>query len=484
MSFVAWVKAGVVVVALAPPAVVEAAVVTRGPYLQMGTATTVTVRWRTDTPTDSRVRYGASPASLNAFVDLAPATTEHQVSLAGLVAGTRYFYSVGSTSTTLAGGADYFFLTAPGSGPDRPIRIWVVGDSGHANASAAAVRDAYLAFTGPTYTLIPPYRGKALTGQEDRRPSGSRTKRTGHVHVHGRNPAARTLPRDYGYTNLWLMLGDNAYNSGLDSEYQAAVFNQYARILRQSVLWPTIGNHDAGGPAPYPYFAMFTLPAAGEAGGVASGTERYYSFDYGGVHFVCLDSELSDRSPAGPMANWLRLDLAANLKRWTIAYWHHPPYSKGSHDSDAEAQLVEMRESFLPIIEDHGVDLVLTGHSHSYERSFLLDGHYGPSGTLTPGMIRDGGSGGGTTPYRKDDGSHQGAVYAVAGSASQTGGGPLDHPAMFISLDQLGSLVLDLDANRLDVRFLRETGGVGDAFTLLKPANETPIFADGFESGG
>lgn len=436
MSCVAWVRAGVVVVALAPPAVVEAAVVTRGPYLQMGTATTVTVRWRTDTPTDSRVRYGASPASLNDFVDLAPATTEHQVSLAGLVGGTRYFYSVGSTSTTLAGGADYFFLTAPGSGPDRPIRIWVVGDSGHANASAAAVRDAYLAFTGPTYT------------------------------------------------NLWLMLGDNAYNSGLDSEYQAAVFNQYARILRQSVLWPTIGNHDAGGPTPYPYFAMFTLPAAGEAGGVASGTERYYSFDYGGVHFVCLDSELSDRSPAGPMANWLRLDLAANLKRWTIAYWHHPPYSKGSHDSDAEAQLVEMRESFLPTLEDHGVDLVLTGHSHSYERSFLLDGHYGPSGTLTPGMIRDGGSGGGATPYRKDDGSHQGAVYAVAGSSSQTGGGPLDHPAMFISLDELGSLVLDLDANRLDVRFLRETGGVGDAFTLLKPANETPIFADGFESGG
>jgi hypothetical protein len=80
------------------------------------------------------------------------------------------------------------------------------------------------------------------------------------------------------------MLGDNAYENGTDSEYQTAVFNMYPTTLRQSVLWPTIGNHDtaqsSNPPASLPYFAMFTLPANAEAGGMASGTERYYSFDY------------------------------------------------------------------------------------------------------------------------------------------------------------------------------------------------------------
>ncbi len=64
------------------------------------------------------------------------------------------------------------------------------------------------------------------------------------------------------------------------------------------------------------------------------------------------------------MCNWLRADLAATAQEWIIAYWHHPPYTKGSHDSDAEGDLVEVRENIVPILEDFGVDLVLCGHSH------------------------------------------------------------------------------------------------------------------------
>src|SRR5438552_16877275 len=134
---------------------------------------------------------------------------------------------------------------------------------------------------------------------------------------------------------------------------------------------------------------MFTLPKAAEAGGMASGTEDYYSFDYGNVQFICLDSMTSDRSPSGAMMTWLQNDLASTTLNWIIAYWHHPPYSKGSHNSDTEQQLIEMRQNANPILESHGVDLVLTGHSHSYERSFLLDGHYGTSNTLTSAMIKD-----------------------------------------------------------------------------------------------
>ena len=119
----------------------------------------------------------------------------------------------------------------------------------------------------------------------------------------------------------------------------------------------------------------------------------------------------------------------------------------------------EMRENALPILEAEGVDLVLTGHSHSYERSFLIDGHYGASGTFVPSMKKDGGSGreDGSGAYQKPTSgpaSHEGAAYAVAGSSGQIAGGALNHPAMFVSLNVLGSMVLDVTEGRLDAKFI------------------------------
>lgn len=317
----------------------ETVSLTRGPYLQMGTPTGIVVKWRTNGASDSRVRYGTDTASLTAFSDDATLTTEHEVTLSNLLPDTKYYYSVGTTTNTPAGGdLSYSFVTSPATGTSKPTRIWVIGDSGTANVSAAAVRDAYLSFT-----------------------------------------ASR-------HTDLWLMLGDNAYDDGTDTQYQAAVFDMYPTILRQSALWPTMGNHDGhtanSGTQTGPYYDIFSLPKQGEAGGLASGTEAYYSFDYGNIHFICLDSFGTDRSPTGPMMTWMQMDLAATAQQWIIAFWHHPPYSKGSHDSDSDSGMTQMRTNALPILEAGGVDLVLTGHSHSYERSFLLDGHYGVSSTL------------------------------------------------------------------------------------------------------
>ncbi len=337
----------------------------------------------------------------------------------------------------LAGGtSDYTFLTSPIAGVAKKTRVWVIGDAGTANSNQAAVRDAYSNFTGTTNT------------------------------------------------DLWLMLGDNAYNSGLDSEYQTAVFNMYSALLRKSVVWPTLGNHDGtsadSASQTGPYYDDFTLPKNGEAGGLASGTEGYYSFDYGNIHFICLESFETDRSANGTMMTWLKNDLATNTREWTIAFWHHPPYSKGSHDSDTDTIMTQMRQNALPILENAGVDLVLTGHSHSYERSFLIDGHYGTSSTFTSSMKKNGGSGreDGTGAYKKaTDGSaaHEGAVYAVAGSSGQTGGGTLNHPAMFISLNVLGSVVLDVNGPRLDVKFLDNVGTVRDYFTMLKGQTGTVL---------
>jgi len=420
-----------VVVCLTAVTPVFAQVLTRGPYLQSGTPTSVVVRWRTSAPTESEVRYATNPNNLEDSVVVDALTTEHEVRLTGLAADTRYYYSVGFAGIVLAGGNDCFFVTAPTT--PKPTRIWALGDSGTANDDAAAVRDAYAAFVGSRYT------------------------------------------------DLWLMLGDNAYQSGTDEQYTDAVFNMYPTMLRKNVLWPTIGNHETyNGENPIPYLSIFTLPTGGEAGGVASGTENYYAFDYGNIHFVCLDSMMQDRSATGPMATWLEQDLAANTNEWLIAFWHHPPYTKGSHDSDDpfgyDHELVEMRENLLPILESYGVDLVLCGHSHSYERSFLLNGHYGYSTELAdkPWLIRDANSGRSDegAPYVKppEATNNPGTVYIVAGCSGQTSGGSLDHPAMFISLNRLGSLVLDIDKDRLDAQFLESTGAVSDHFSILKGA--------------
>src|SRR5262245_8738235 len=114
--------------------------VSRGPYLQNGSTSAITVRWRTSTATDSVVRYGTSAGSLTQSVSNATSLTEHELRLTGLAQNTKYFYSVGSSTATLASGTDYFFVTAPTAA--KPTRFWVLGDPGSGNSSQTAVRDA------------------------------------------------------------------------------------------------------------------------------------------------------------------------------------------------------------------------------------------------------------------------------------------------------------------------------------------------------
>jgi hypothetical protein len=243
------------------------------------------------------------------------------------------------------------------------------------------------------------------------------------------------------------------------------------------VLWPALGNHDTAQstnpPPTLPYFEMFSLPTNAEAGGFPSGTEKYYAFDYGNVHFIELDAMASSRSSTGAMANWLRSDLAQNTKRWTVAYWHHAPYTFGTHNSDTEIELAEMRANINPILEAAGVDLVLAGHSHSYERSFLIDGHYGTSSTFTSGMKLNATAG----PYSKAGvNPHEGAVYIVAGTSGRSGSllAQAPYPAMYSSRTEAGSLVLDVDGDEMVVRFLTEAGAIVDSVTINKGVMVTP----------
>lgn len=421
----------------------EAATLVRGPYLQQPTASGIIVRWRTDVATDSRVEYGLSSGTLDTTVDDGTVTTEHQVQLTGLSAETVYYYSIGSTTETLAGGdADHHFRTSPVTGDPAPTRIWAIGDSGFPDPLVVApgwirdgdaVRDAYTAFNGGVASA-----------------------------------------------DVWLLLGDNAYTVASDAEYQTALFGQYPAFLRTVAPWGCLGNHEGfsanGLTQTGPYFDVFTLPTNGQAGGVPSGTEAYYSFDYGNIHFVVLDAEDSviDGPARGAMLTWLESDLAASTADWLMAFWHQPPYSKGVfHDSDVELNEIRMREFVLPILEDFGVDLVLSGHSHTYERSYFIDGHYGLSGTFGPQHVVDGGTGDPMVDnaYEKPNegpSPHDGAVYVVAGSASEVRPGNGLHPVMAVSLESLGSLVLDVDGNTATGRFLDQAGVVQDTFVVEK----------------
>jgi len=401
--------------------------VTRGPYLQMGTPNSIIVRWRTDQPTDSRVLFGDSPTNLTSAVIESLPGTEHEIELTGLTPATRYYYAVGSSTEIFEGGdSDTFFITPPLPGAETPTRIWVLGDSGRVDANQLNVRDAYYAYTGSTHT------------------------------------------------DLWIMLGDNAYETGTDAEYQTAVFESFEAMLRKSVLWPALGNHDTAQSTNYngsfPYFSIFTLPTQGEAGGIPSGTEHYYAFDHANIHFICLDSQTADRSVGGAMYTWLANDLAQTTQPWIIAFWHHPPYSKSSHDSDLNNQMIEMRENFLPLLEAEGVDLVLGGHSHAYERSHLIDGFYATPTLASSGTFKDSGDGtpGSDGPYGKSFGAHEGAVYTVAGSSWDVTAGTLDHPVMNTSLAVNGSMVIDVLGNTLTARFLDDQGLVRDEFQIVK----------------
>ncbi len=419
----------------------EAWAAVRGPYLQSASSSRMTVRWRTATASESAVRYGTSLGALTGRATVSTVTKDHVVQVTGLKPDTTYFYSIGTPSAVDEEGPEYFFKTPPTADSAKPVRVWVLGDSGR--SGAAAVRDGFTAFNG--------------------------------------NASVDAL----------LMLGDNAYENGTDSEYQSAVFERFPAQLRTTPLWPSIGNHDTAQSRDptkrIAYTDIFSLPTRGECGGTASGTERYYSFDCGDAHFICLDSMTSSPAPSGAMAKWLRADLAATRKSWVVAYWHHAPYSKAGHDSDTDPAMRAMRENIVPILEAGGVDLVLCGHSHAYERSKLIDGHYGPASSFVPRFILS--SSPSVYPKPPKGAPRKGTAYVVAGTGGSVFGPDVvdvPHPAMRTSFRRLGSVVLDIHPERLEVKFVSASGSVDDSFKIDKgpPVEPEIVVASGDDAYG
>jgi acid phosphatase type 7 len=408
----------------------------RGPYLNVGTPESMVLRWRTTAAETGEVRFGTDANDLSfSFTEDAP-TTEHEIRVTGLNPATVYHYTIGTNGNSYhAADGSYYFKTSPVPGSTDPIRMWVIGDFGNGSQGQRAVRDAYM------------------------------------------NNFTST------HTDLWLWLGDNAYSDGTDEEYQTKTFEVYPEAMRNMVIWPCPGNHDYGSidlSDNGPYYEILTMPRNGEAGGVPSDQERYFSFDYGNVHVVSLNTEylLDIALPGTAFQQWLEADLAANDKDWVIAIFHQSPYSKGTHDSDDNFSRPQFfRQNVLPILENHGVDLVLTGHSHGYERSYLINGHFGKSDTWNPATMLVNGTNGNDNEgnayikYKQGESADRGTVYAVVGCSGQKGSGSseLNHPVMYMSTeDYHGSMVIDLEGDVLTARFIDTTGTTLDEFTIRK----------------
>ena len=153
--------------------------------------------------------------------------------------------------------------------------------------------------------------------------------------------------------DVLLLLGDNVYPSGDPAELPVTVFEPFADVLDDGTdLLAILGNHDVS-------HGDAQLAALGMPG-------RWWSVQRGDVQIIGLDSNRWD-DPS--QLSWLDQTLAASTATWKIVAVHHPPYSAGYQGSNRD-----VRDAYAPLFERHGVQLVLSGHDHDYQRSIPING--------------------------------------------------------------------------------------------------------------
>ena len=169
-----------------------------------------------------------------------------------------------------------------------------------------------------------------------------------------------------------LMMGDNMYGGESPRDYKLKFEDVYRPLLDMKVkFYASLGNHDEPAQRFYEHFNM-------------NGKE-YYRFTKGNVAFYALNSNYLDKK----QLQWLESELAKDTSEWKVCFFHHPPYSSGGkHGSDKQ-----LREVVEPIFVKYGVNLVLTGHDHFYERVKPQKGIYyfviGAAGKLRSGDVKN-----------------------------------------------------------------------------------------------
>lgn len=312
------------------PTFAEGTGLRRRPYLQSVSATSARVAWTSTTMGRALVRVAPAPegpwreiAASEELFDAARTVDDgvdyvaYDALVEGLEQGAAYCYEVVEDGVVLASGLR---LDSAWTDAARPVRLFAFGDSGTGSVEQLGIRDRIAERMG-----------------------------------------------DY---DLFLHLGDMAYGDGTFGQFQEYFFDVYADAMHRVPTWPTIGNHEYRSGSGQPYLDVYYLP---EVALRARDQERYYSFDYGNVHFISLDSNSEQLIPIAldtrgrvtdDMVDWLRDDLASTDAPWIVAFFHHTPFS--SSERGINWQVVT---TLLPVLEEGGVDIVLAGHDHHYERS-------------------------------------------------------------------------------------------------------------------
>jgi calcineurin-like phosphoesterase family protein/flagellar hook capping protein FlgD len=361
-----------------------ATVLTRYPSLWKVTTSSILIAWQTDVAAPGKVLYGLTP-SLGSEATDGLTTTNHGVTLTGLAQMSRYYYRIVSGPDTLTAGDDTLHTAPPGA---APFRFVAFGDCGVDDANQYAVA----------------------------------------ARVDALNP------------DLGLVLGDVIYEVGEAVNFTPRYFTPYRPIIRRSVWYPVVGNHDIATANGQPFMDAFYLPINS-----MDGTEKYYSFDYGNAHFVALDGNQTFNAD---MYNWVEGDLAATTKPWKFVYFHQPMYSDpGTHGSD-----LNLRFYLEPIFVNHRVDLVFQGHNHYYSRSY----------PIANGVAVDTAQG---SRYRDP----AGVIYLVAGGGGRglyavTGTDPLIRSAFSV----FHTLAVDVVGDSVSVQAVLPNGTVFDSFTIVK----------------
>jgi len=392
--------------------------VDRQPYLVAQTQTSMRIKWQTPEAEIGKVAYGLTPNTLTNVLIEPIGSKKHSITIPRLTECTQYYYKVISSSLSIDNNGRYFRTLCE---KKEKQRLWVIGDSGQVGANQREV-----------YAQLYKY-----------------------------------IKNDYKELDMWLLLGDNAYSSGTQKQFNKTLFKPFLELVKRYTPWAVAGNHDT---RRWAFYDVFDFPKNGEAGGLASKHEEFYAVEDANLHLVVLDSETISRSNSGAMAKWLRKDLAANKKPWVIVAFHTPPYSDGGHKSDScwdsRGRLCDMRETFVPIFDEFGVDLVLSGHSHGYERSKLIVNHLGKSDTFSAKNIVQNRK----TDYTKSlsEKKNSGTIYQVCGSSAKLDGATYKHPALPYSLHEMGSLIIELTPTTLTSKFLNIDGKIADEFTITK----------------
>jgi hypothetical protein len=153
--------------------------------------------------------------------------------------------------------------------------------------------------------------------------------------------------------DVLLLLGDNVYPDGDPAELPSTVFEPFADVLDDGTdLLAIVGNHDVAHDDAQ--LAALDMPG------------HWWAARYGDVLIVGLDS---NRANDPLQLEWLERTLSDTTATWKIVALHHPPYSAGYQGSNRAT-----RDAFVPLFERHGVQLVLSGHDHDYQRSIVING--------------------------------------------------------------------------------------------------------------